>query len=212
MWRLFPAALFVICAHATVVDRIAITIGRQVITEQQLDEELRVTSFLNHEEISRTLDARRSAADHLIEQLLVRREMEISHYPDLADEDVENYLAEVRATFASPDAFSEALAQYDLTASVLKEHLALQLTTLRFIEFRFRPDTDISKSQIEASYERQVTAWKAKHPGEAPPSVVSSRDAIRKALLEQRTDEVLNAWLEESRKQINIVYLDKTLQ
>ncbi len=212
MWRLFTAALFVICAHAAVVDRIAITMGRQVITEQQLDEELRVTAFLNHEEISRTLDARRSAADHLIEQLLVRREMEISHYPDLADKDVENYLEEVRATFASPDSFSEALAQYDLTESVLKEHLALQLTTLRFIEFRFRPDTDLSKSEIEASYERQVTAWKAKHPGEAPASLASSRDAIRKALLEQRTDDVLNAWLEESRKQINIVYLDKTLQ
>ena len=211
MERLMIVALTLFSARAAVIDRIAITVGQQVITEQQLDEELRVTAFLNRESISRTPDSRRAAADHLVEQLLVKREMELSHYPLPKEEDVDKYFAELSATFGTPIMFSQALGQDDLTEPILKEHLALQLTTLRFIEYRFRPDTGISNSEIEASYQHQVSAWRANHPGGNPPSLASSRDPIRKALLEQRTDELLNAWLEETRKQVNIVYLDKAL-
>lgn len=210
--RLLVFALIAWSASATIIDRIAITVGQQVITEQQLDEELRVTAFLNREKIGRTVDARRTAADHLVQQLLVKREMELSHYPLPEEAETDKYLANVQATFGSAADFNEALATYDLTEATLREHLALQLTTLRFIEFRFRPEAGISNSEIEAAYTREATAWRATHPGATPPSLGSSRDSIRKSLLEQRTDEALNNWLEEARKQVNIVYLDKTLQ
>jgi hypothetical protein len=212
MLRLLVVACVLLPARATVLDRLAITVGQQVITERQLDEELRVSAFLNREKITREADARRSAADHLIQQLLVRREMELSHYPLPADEDVDKYLAQVRASYASPAIFAQSLAKYDLTEATLSEHLALQLTTLRFIEYRFRPDVGISDADIEASFRSAIVEWKANHPGATAPSLAASRESIRKDLLEHRTDEVLNSWLEETRKQVNIMYLDKSLR
>jgi hypothetical protein len=37
-------------------------------------------------------------------------------------------------------------------------------------------------------------------------------NSARQQLVETRADEALSAWLEEARKQFNIVYLDKELQ
>lgn len=198
--------------HATILDRLAITVGSQVITQQQLDEELRVTAFLNHEKIVRTEEARRTAADHLVQQLLVTREMELSQYPLPQAEDVNKYLLQVRAGFGTATSFAEALAEYELSEETLKQHLALQLTTLQFIEFRFRPNVGISTADVQEAYNREVVAWKVTHPGGTPPSLDSSREAIQKALLEERTDQVLDTWLEETRKQVSIVYLDKSLR
>jgi len=199
------------CCQSAVIDRLAITVGQQVITEQQLDEEIRVTAFLNREKILRTVDSRRAAADRLVQQLLVKREMDLSHYPLPDAEDVDKYFSEIRDSLGPAALFNQELGAYDLTESSLREHLALQLTTLRFVEYRFRPDIGISDTDIQGLYERELTAWKATHPGVTPPSLDSSRESIRKTLLNQRTDEMLNTWLEESRKLVNIVYLDKSL-
>ena len=164
--------------RAEIIDRLAITVRQQAITELQLDEELRVTAFLNHQTIVRDLAARRAAANRLIEQLLVAREMELSHYPLPPAQDVNDYFEQIRNGFDSPAVFDQALRADDLTESTLRDHLALQLTTLRFIEYRFRPDVATSDS----------------------------------ALIEQQIDKALDRWLDENRKQANIVYLDKSLQ
>lgn len=212
MFRVLLIVFALMPAQAALIDRLVISVGQQVITEQQLDEELRITALLNREAISRTADSRRRAADHLVQQLLVKREMQLSHYPVPDDKDVDQYFAEVRGTFGSPALFTQALAQYELPEATLKEHLALQLTTLRFIEFRFRPDMALSSSEIEAAYQRELAKWKADHPGAIPPSFALSQESIQKSLLEQRTDEMLSTWLEDTRKQVSIVYLDATLR
>ena len=67
--------------------------GRQVITELQLDEEIRVTDFLNKEPIIRDTTARRAAADRLVQQLLIRREMDVSRYPLPTDAEVDKFAA-----------------------------------------------------------------------------------------------------------------------
>jgi hypothetical protein len=198
--------------HAEIVDRIAITVGRQVITELQLDEELRVTALLNHQPIARDIEVRRAAADRLVEQLLVKHEMELSHYPLPDTDDVEKYLQQVQADFGSEPRLAQALTAYDVSENTLRDHLALQLTTLRFIELRFRPNEGVSETDIQNYYQREIATWRANHPGDTPPSSVPSRESVRKILVDARTDEVLNTWLEEARKQLNIIYVDKSLQ
>ncbi len=46
-----------------------------------MDEEVRVTAFLNREKVDLGAEARKQAADRLIEQALIKREMDLSHYP-----------------------------------------------------------------------------------------------------------------------------------
>ncbi len=100
------------------------------------------------------------------------------------------------------------LAEYNVTELTLRAHLNAQLATLRFIEFRFRPDISISDSEIESAYQRRTAGLKTS----APPLNAAEKERIVQGLLEERTDAAMNSWLAESRKQVNIVYLDTALQ
>jgi hypothetical protein len=209
--RLLLVFCLALAVSAEVVDRLAIAVGREAITELQLDEEIRVAAFLNRQPIVRGLDTRRAAADRLVQQLLIRREMEVSRYP-LPDEDAVNrYCEQIRRGFSSAAEFDQTLKTYDLTRSTLRDHLALQLTTLRFIEFRFQPEIDISEAEIRRSYERELATWTTAQSG-GRPSLEASRESIRKALSEERIDRALDAWLQERRRHVHIVYVDASLQ
>jgi len=196
---LFLIACLVLPLSAAIVDRLAVIVGQQTITQLQLDEEIRVTALLNRRPVARDVETRRAAADRLVEQLLIRREMEQSRYPLPSQQEVDLYLEQIRAQNGSGEELAKTLATYNLTESTLRQHLEAQLVTLRFIEYRFRPDAAVSDEEIEAAYK-----------GEAGKN--ATRESIRTTLLEARTDAALNAWLAESRRQVNIVYLDKTLQ
>jgi len=196
---------------AAVVDRVALVVGQQTITQLQLDEEIRVTALLNRQPITYDLETRRRAADRLVEQLLVRREMDQSRYPLPGQQDCEQYLEQIREQRGGAEALAKALVAYHLDEATLESHLRAQLTTLRFIEYRFRPDSTVSDEEIEAEYRRRVAAAQAKRAA-PPPSLEASRETIREVLLGERTDVELDNWLAESRKQITIVYLDKSLE
>jgi hypothetical protein len=127
-------------------------------------------------------------------------------------EAVDQYLEQIRESFPAGSNFDEELRAYDLTEATLRDHLALQLTTLRFVEYRFKPDTAVSEADIDDYYQHQISSWKSQHPGTTPPALGLSRQSIRKDLIAAHTDEVLDAWLEESRRQLTIVYLDHSLQ
>lgn len=208
--------LFIACAclglHAEVLDRIAVTIDRQVITELQLDEEIRVTAFLNHQPIARDLNARKAAVQRLIQQLLIAREMELRHFSAPTPEAVDQLAGKVRGSIAPQDDFDASLKQYGLTESILRDHLATELATLQFIDVRFRPDLDISDVDIENYYRSEIAKWKPDYPGAQPPTLSQSKESIRGLLAGKRTDEALETWLEERRKQVSIEYLDKSLQ
>jgi hypothetical protein len=202
---------FALTASAEMIDRLAIVVGREVITELQLDEELRVAAFLNHEPINRDLNTRRAAAGRLVQQLIVRREIEVSRYPLPEEQDLNKYFEQIRGEFRSAENFDQALARYGLTERILGDHLALQLTTLRFIEFRFQPETDVSDSEIQAAYKREIARRETAQSGAAP-SLKTSRESIRKALVEERIDSALDAWLQERRRRVHIVYVDASLR
>jgi hypothetical protein len=202
MHRLLLLFVISLILKAEIIDRIAIIVGQQVITESQINEEIRVTAFLNRQSIKEGEEDRRSAADRLVQQFLVKREMDLGNYPGPTADEVQKYYDQLIQVFGSLDSFRRALTTYRITSETLKQHLALQLTTLRFIEYRFRPDFNISEEDI-AAYRRSHSTL---------PGAELSHDAIREVLIEERTDYILAAWLEESRKQIDIVFLDKVLQ
>jgi hypothetical protein len=197
---LFLFACLLSPLEAGIVDRLAVAVGQQTITELQLDEEIRVTALLNHRPIARDVETRRPSADRLVEQLLIRREMEQSRYPLPDEQDVNQYLEQIRVQNGGPVGLEKALAAYDLRESTLRQHLESQLIALRFIEYRFQPDAAVSDEDVEAAYRRRAAGSK------------TSREALRTALTGERTDAALNTWLAERRRQVNIVYLDKSLQ
>ena len=151
------------------------------------------------------------AADRLVQQLLIKSEMEVSHYPLPQKEAIDRYLNQIKELNGGGDGYERALKDFELNENTLREHLVLQLTALQFIDYRFRPDSSVSDADLEAAYKQKVAFWKFTHTGE-PPSFDTAREVLRTTLIEERTDAALNNWLAESRKQVNIVYFDKDLQ
>ena len=131
--------------RAEIVDRVEIAIGQYAITESQIGEEVRVTDLLNHAPVQIDLPARRRAAQQLIEQHFVTSETEVSHFPAPAEADVKAYLAKVEEDYGGSQGLGHALEKYELTRTVLEQHLALQLRTLAFTRFRFPTDAALNR-------------------------------------------------------------------
>ena len=78
LWLLAPGLGLL---SGEIIDRMAVSVGNQVITEGQIDEEIRLTAFLNHEQPGASVTERKKAAGRLIEQALIKRDMDLSRYP-----------------------------------------------------------------------------------------------------------------------------------
>jgi parvulin-like peptidyl-prolyl isomerase len=196
---------------AEVIDRIAISVGNQVITESQIDEEVRVTAFLNNEPVNLSPSERKKAAERLIDQALIKREMDLSRYPLPALSDADSALNEIKSHYPSQAGFEQALAEHTITEAQLKEHLWWQLTVLRFVDYRFRPGIQLSDSEVQAYYQQQVSKWEQQ--GVIPiPSLSEQRAEIEEVLTERQIDENLDRWLADARKQVPIRYLDEALR
>ena len=106
IFRLVPTGCFLpltclVLLPADIIDRIAISAGNQVITESQIDEEVRVTQFLNGEKLDLSAGERKKAAGRLVEQALVKREMEVSRYPLPPLSDADKQLQMLKAGYPS---------------------------------------------------------------------------------------------------------------
>ena len=197
------AVLFLCSVHSEIIDRIAISVGNQVITKAQIDEEVRLTAFLNGNQLDLSAEERKKAADRLIEQTLVRRDMEFSHYPIPPESDAEPALKASRANYPSEAHYRQALDKYGITEEALKRRLWWQTTLLRFIDYRFRPGILVPDKDIQNYYDLEVVKWKGQGIKQIP-SFEESREKIGELLTDQRIDQAIDQWLADTRKQIAV--------
>jgi hypothetical protein len=198
---------------AVIVDRTAITVGNKVITDSEIIRRLRLSAFQNTETPEYSLDARREAAQRLIDLKLVEHEMDLGHYarttPDRSKALLDSFTAE---HFQSdPDALRKALANLDLTPDDLQMEFAEQEDLLSFTSLRFRPAVEISDSEIEEYYRNHVQTGAA-NTSVPSISLADSRPKIEQILANERADLDLDAWLRDQRTRTKIVYLEKDLQ
>ncbi len=144
---------------AAIVDRTAIAIGHQVVTESQIDEELRITALLNHEPVLTDARTRKAAADRLVQQFLIERETEVNRFPRPDATDVAAYRQQIEQDFGGASNLAKALTQYQLSQEVFLSHLKLQLATMRFIEFRFQPDPAAKNPNPEQQVDEALDTW-----------------------------------------------------
>lgn len=194
---------------AVIIDRIAVVVGNQVITENELQREIRLTAFLNDEAVAITPETKKEAANRLIEQKLVQRELIWSRYPAPTQADVQPMLENlIRTRFHGSEAeMRTALEKYGLTGQDLKDHLLWRLTLLKFIDFRFRPGIMITDKEIQAYYEKTVLPLeKTAHPGGHVPTLDELRSRIEQTLTAQRVDQELDDWLKRTRARTAIEF------
>lgn len=196
---------------ADIIDRIAISVGNQAITESQIDNEVRVTQFLNGDKLNVSASERKQAAGRLIEQALVKREMELSRYPLPALNEGNEQLQMLKAGYQTQAQFEEALRAYGITQDDLSRRLWWQLTILRFVDFRFRPGIQVQDQEVQAYYNKQVARWR-EESSKSIPTLQEARGQIAEILTQQRIDDALDKWLESERMQVMIRYHDESLK
>lgn len=75
------AGLLAAGAGAAIIDRIAVSVGSRVITETDLDREIRITALLNNAKPDFSPANKRTTAERMVDQALIRSELETSRYP-----------------------------------------------------------------------------------------------------------------------------------
>jgi hypothetical protein len=191
--------------RAEIIDRIAVSTGNSVITTSEIDREIRVTAFQSGEKPDFSPAHRRQTAQRMVDQKLIRREMEMSAYSLPDPMEAEPLLEQLRMSSYTSDAeFQKALADYGITEQDVKDELLRQLTLLRFIEGRFRPAVHVSDQEIQDYFEKQIKPA-AEKPGQ-PVTLEDYRNAIEETLAERRTDQEVENWLADVRKRTEIVF------
>jgi peptidyl-prolyl cis-trans isomerase SurA len=195
-----------IAPSAVVIDRIAVVVGKHVIKLSDIDREIRVTDFLNRQPLVENAQTKRSTAERLIDQQIIRNAIATGGYGRASDDDADAMLRQIRQSrFAGSDVrLKQALAQYRLTEAELHAELLWQLTVLRFIDQRFRPGVLITDEQIRAYYDQHAELKKVAYQTAAP--------EIRKTLEGEQVNEQFDSWLSEIRKLQQIRFLEGAFQ
>jgi len=213
--RLLCTILLSLClSQAEVIDRVAIALDKRIITRSAVEAQVRATEFLNREPLEINSTALRRAGERMIEQALIRREMEFSRFTMPAAAEVEPMMQQIQsARFSSEAEFFKELASYGLTARDLRAQFLLQLATLRFIQLRFRPSVAIGDGEIEIYYREQFVAeWEQANPGKPAPDLEEARDRIVEVLTQEKTDHALNLWLRDTRQLVRVRFYEEAFQ
>lgn len=188
-------------SRAEIIDRVAVSVATSVITASEVDRAIRVIAFQNGVNPDFRPANRRETAQRLVDQKLVRREMELSRYPQPDPSEAGPLLAQLRAKrYKSDGEFQEALKNRGVTEQDVRDALLWELALVRFIEVRFRPAIQVTSQELEDYFEKVVKpAARAAHPAE-PVAFDDYRNRIEEKLAGERADQEVDNWLKEARK------------
>jgi|ERR1035437_1402288 peptidyl-prolyl cis-trans isomerase SurA len=200
-------------ARAEIIDRIAVSVGNRVIAESDLHREIRVAAFLDGVKPDFSPAGQRATAERMVEQVLIRRELEISRYPvPSAAEVAPVFEAFQKERFPKDEEYQRALADYGIADGDVKDLLLWQRTLLLFIEVRFQSGVQVTGPDIQDYFDKVVQpAAEAAHPGQ-PIALEEYRDRIEQTIAGQRADREMNTWLKESRNRTGIVFHDEVFR
>jgi hypothetical protein len=204
--RLLAVLVLASLATSEIIDRIAVTVEGRVITESEIVRQIRITAFLNSEEPDFSGSNKRATADRLVEQVLIRRELEMSRYATLGAAAPASY-QQMKQRFRSDDEYKQALARHQVSDVDVRQALEWQTSLLNFVEIRFRPGVQIPQSEIREYYDQQA----AQNPGKLP-SFEEAKDDIESILTSQRVDNALDRWLGQTRTQVRMRYRDEVFR
>ena len=205
MTRRILIAVLVTALHAEILDRIAVTVGKHVITEGDILLDLRIAAFLDQKAVDVSGDQKRKTADRLVDQYLLLQEASTSRQVLPTAADARQLLDQVKAQYATETEYRTALAHHGITEEQLSEHLLNGIRALRFTDLRFRPEVQLTDDDLHEYYDSMAAQWRRANTTQVP-TFEASRDQIEKLLTDQRVTQALDRWLGTTRSETQILY------
>ncbi len=198
--------------NGVVIDRVAVIVGNHVIKDSDIVRDIRVVAFLNRERPDFSPASRKQCASRLIDQEFIREEMSAGAYPQATPAEAGELLAKLRASrSSSPADWTDRLLQAHLSESELRATLAWQVSVLRFINLKFRPGVFIPEEQLRQYYGAHRAELEAANP-DRPPTFDGLRSAIETILVEDSVNQLFYDWLDDKRKEAQIIYREAGLK
>ena len=202
------AALCCLSADAVIIDRIAVIVGNTVIKDSDIDRDIRLTAFLNGDKLDFSEVERRKSAQRLIDQTLIRREIQMAHYPPPSPAEVQKLLEQMKQqrSGASP-------AEYGITEQEIEGRIRWQMAVLHFIDERFRPGVLITDQETQDYYRAHASGFR--DPKTGKPLALDDddvRDQIQDILAAPQVDRQFNDWLKDARERAKVEYREAALE
>jgi len=199
-------------AKMVVIDRVAVVVGRHVIKASDIYRDLRVTEFLNRQPPDFSPGARRQAAERLIDQMIIRDEIQKGDYAPAGADQVEAMLKQIRhERFGDSDArLEQELSRYGLTEDQLRMELQWQFDVLTFIDQRFRAGVLVTTDDVRSYYNQNLAKFQQAYP--QIKTFEAMEPKVRASLVGERLNQDFERWLKQQRARNRIEYRQGAFQ
>lgn len=212
-----PAAILLLaclCTAGEVIDRVAVSVGSKVITTNMIRRMIRLQAFVENSPVEYSPAKMKESAERLIDQALVRREIEITRYTSLsmaeAEEKVDLFLKRRNLT---REQFRKNLEQYHFSEDDIRNEFLWQLTVMQFVEFRFRPSVQVAEEEVLEYYKQTyVPRFLSASPGAEPPPIAEVYERISGIIASTKSNSLLFQWLQQGREQMKVRYIEEAFR
>jgi hypothetical protein len=185
-----------------VIDRIVATVNGHIILQSDWEDAVCYEAFTAGRPLDQvTTEERKAALDRLIDQELLREQMQASDFPHATGQEVGQRIHEIRQQYPSGAAgpgWQATLAKYGLSETELSQRVALQLDLMRLVDARLRPNVQIDSKSIESYYNQELLPQiRQSGAKEVPLAEVTPR--IKELLTQKKVNQLLTAWLQSLR-------------
>lgn len=195
---------------AKLQDRIVAVVNEDAILESEIDRAI-VLGLQPPREGESERDFRRRVLNSLIEDRLRLHEIDRFGFMQVAVEDVDKFVAEIRSRYATEEEYLASLQKAGVSQRALRQLAARQLMTLTYVEERLGPRVFVSLDDINQYY-RDVLTAEMQRRGQPVPPIEEVREQIRVLLREQRLNAEIADWTQGLRRNADVnVYFDRPL-
>ena len=193
--------------RAEVIDRLVAVVNRQIITLGDVEKEMKLQeldpltgdltgmSSSQQQKVTQELLVQR-----LIEQSLIREQIQQFPGLEISDEQVESQVAAIEKKVGS----AEKLAQMKVDIGAIRDRVRWQLQVMKFIDYRFRQFVVVDTKEIEAYYQSQFLPELKKRNVLPAPELAEVEERIRKIVTEEKLNTQVDEWLASLRRDATI--------
>ena len=193
--------------RAEVIDRLVAVVNRQIITLGDVEKEMKLQELdsltgdptgMNSSQQQKV--TQELLVQRLIEQTLIREQIQQFPGLEIADEQVESQVTEIEKKMGG----AGKLAQMKVDIGAIRDRLRWQLQVMKFIDYRFRQFVIVDTKEIEAYYQNQFLPELQKRNAVPAPALADVEERIRKIVTEEKLNTQVDEWLASLRKDATI--------
>jgi peptidyl-prolyl cis-trans isomerase SurA len=199
LWSGFREAVSI---EAEIIDRLMAVVNQQIITLGDVEQELKMQDLDlvggdgGGASSSRQKATQEVILQHLIEQTLIREQIQQFPGLEIEDEQVESQFRAIVEKAGN----SRKLAEMKIDPQAIRERLRWQLQVMKFIDYRFRQFVVVDSKEIEAYYQNTFLPELQKRNALPAPPLADVEERIRKILTEEKLNVQVDEWLASLRK------------